>query len=104
MELRFHVGWHVVQRATRMPRVHSPRWLCRKGAVRAFATTVSADPWKGARSYGQRLVSPSGEGPAVALDSVKSRSAGGELDDCDGGGSTRHEHLLPVEFAFSLSL
>ena len=54
-------------------------------------------------SYGRRLVSRSGEGSPVAVDHVESCSLRSELDDRDGGGSARHEHLLPIEFAFAFS-
>jgi len=46
----------------------------------SFRVCNSCDPCQAQRPYGRQLLSPGGEGTPDGLDSVKSRSGGGELD------------------------
>src|SRR6267143_4006501 len=83
--------------------LRAARWLGCAGSVCTVTIAILADFGESARTYRRRALSRGSERPARSLDSVKSSSHGRQLDDSDGGGFARHEHLLPFEFAFSLS-
>ncbi len=86
------------------PSLHAVRRLGSEGSVRTVTSAILTRFGQSARTYRRGALSRVGERPARPLDTVKSGSDWRQLDDSDGGGFARHEHLLPFEFAFSLSL